>query len=52
MATLRSMRRLRGRWDQRGYVTDRRPHLPSSNSAVALNILKSDGLASDGSEGC
>jgi len=25
---------LRGRWGRRGYITDRRPHLPSSCAAI------------------
>ena len=29
------MRRLRGRWGRRGYITNRRPHIYSSCAAVA-----------------
>ena len=35
------MRRLRGRWDQRGYITDGRPHLPSSCAAITLRNFDS-----------
>ena len=38
MATLRSMRRLCGRWRRRGYITNRRPRLPSSFAAVTFTI--------------
>jgi hypothetical protein len=38
MATLRSMRRLCGRWRRRGYITNRRPRFPSSCAAVTITI--------------
>ena len=35
------MRRLRGRWDRRGCIADRRPHLSSSCSAITLRNFDS-----------